>query len=58
MPVIAAIQGAAFGGGAQIALGADIRYATADTRFSLMEAKWGIIPDLAITCADTPGSNF
>ena len=39
----------AFGGGFQIALGADVRYATADTRFSVMEIKWGLVPDLAGT---------
>ncbi len=49
VPVIAAIKGVAFGAGLQIALGADIRYATPDARFSIMEIKWGIIPDMAIT---------
>jgi enoyl-CoA hydratase/carnithine racemase len=49
VPVIAAIQGVAFGGGLQIALGADIRYATADAQLSVMEIKWGIIPDMAIS---------
>jgi enoyl-CoA hydratase/carnithine racemase len=49
VPVICAIHGVAFGGGMQIALGADIRYATPDARFSIMEAKWGLIPDMAIS---------
>ena len=49
MPVIAAVHGVAFGGGFQIMLGADMRYATADTRFSVMEIKWGLVPDLAGT---------
>lgn len=49
VPVIAAVQGVAFGGGLQIAAGADIRYSSADTRFSIMEIKWGLIPDMAIT---------
>ncbi len=49
VPVIAAIKGVVFGAGLQIALGADIRYATADAEFSIMEIKWGIIPDMAIT---------
>jgi len=49
VPVIAALHGVAFGGGFQIALGADVRYATADTRFSVMEIKWGLVPDLAGT---------
>jgi len=49
VPVIAAVHGVAFGGGFQIMLGADIRYATADARFSVMEIKWGLVPDLAGT---------
>ena len=49
VPVIAAIEGVAFGAGLQIALGADIRYATPNARLSIMEIKWGIIPDMAIT---------
>ncbi len=49
VPVICAIHGIAFGAGLHIALGADLRYATADSRFSVMEIKWGIIPDMAIS---------
>jgi len=49
VPVIAAIHGVAFGGGLQIALGADIRYATADAQLSIMEIKWGLVPDMAIS---------
>jgi enoyl-CoA hydratase/carnithine racemase len=49
VPAIAAVHGVAFGGGFQIALGADMRYATADARFSVMEIKWGLVPDLAGT---------
>jgi len=49
MPVIAAIEGVAFGGGLQIALGADIRIAQPDSRFSILELKWGIIPDMSST---------
>lgn len=49
VPVICAITGVAFGGGLQIALGADLRYATADARMSIMEIKWGLIPDMAIS---------
>jgi enoyl-CoA hydratase/carnithine racemase len=49
VPVIAAVHGVAFGGGFQIMLGADMRYATADARFSIMEIKWGLVPDLAGT---------
>jgi len=49
VPVIAAIHGNCLGGGLQIALGADIRIATADARLSVMEIKWGLIPDMSIT---------
>lgn len=47
MPVIAAVHGVAFGGGFQIMSGADIRIARADTRMSIMEMKWGLVPDMA-----------
>ncbi|PYG34775.1 crotonase/enoyl-CoA hydratase family protein [Pelagimonas varians] len=49
VPVIAALQGATFGAGIQIALGADIRLAAPSTRMSVMEIKWGLIPDMSIT---------
>ena len=49
MPVIAALHGNCFGGGLQIALGADIRIAAPDARLSVMEVKWGLIPDMSIT---------
>jgi enoyl-CoA hydratase/carnithine racemase len=49
VPVIAALHGNCFGGGLQIALGADIRIAAPDTRLSVMEVKWGLIPDMSIT---------
>lgn len=49
MPVIAALQGFCYGGGFQLALGADIRIAALDTRMSIMETKYGLIPDMAIT---------
>jgi enoyl-CoA hydratase/carnithine racemase len=47
VPVIAAIHGVAFGGGFQIALGADVRYVTPDARLSIMEIKWGLVPDMS-----------
>jgi enoyl-CoA hydratase/carnithine racemase len=46
VPVIAAVQGFCLGGGFQIALGADIRIAAPGTRFSIMETKWGLVPDM------------
>jgi enoyl-CoA hydratase/carnithine racemase len=49
VPVIAAVHGNCLGGGLQIALGADIRIARPDARLSVMEAKWGLIPDMSIT---------
>src|SRR3954464_2618759 len=49
VPVIAAIQGVAFGGGFQLALGADIRFLAPDARMSIMEIKWGLVPDMAGT---------
>jgi enoyl-CoA hydratase/carnithine racemase len=47
VPVIAAVQGVAFGGGLQLALGADVRYITAETQLCVMEIKWGLVPDMA-----------
>ena len=49
VPVIAAVHGACFGGGLQIALGADIRIAAPDARLSVMEIVHGLIPDMSIT---------
>lgn len=49
VPVIAAIHGVAYGGGLQVALGADIRYAAADAKLSVMEIKWGLIPDMGLS---------
>lgn len=46
VPVIMAIQGRCWGGGLQIALGADFRLAGPDASFSIMEGKWGLIPDM------------
>jgi enoyl-CoA hydratase/carnithine racemase len=49
VPVIAAIHGNCLGGGLQIALGADIRIAAPDARLSVMEVKWGLVPDMSLT---------
>ncbi|WP_375175324.1 crotonase/enoyl-CoA hydratase family protein [Pseudooceanicola sp.] len=46
VPVIAAVQGVAFGAGFQLALGADVRIAAPGTKFAVMEAKWGLVPDM------------
>jgi enoyl-CoA hydratase/carnithine racemase len=49
VPVIAAVHGVAFGGGFQLSLGADMRFLSADARMSVMEIKWGLVPDMAGT---------
>jgi enoyl-CoA hydratase/carnithine racemase len=47
VPVIAALHGEVFGGGLQVALGADLRIARPDARLSVMEVRWGLIPDMS-----------
>lgn len=49
VPVIVAVHGVAFGGGFQLSLGADMRFLSADARMSIMEIKWGLVPDMAGT---------
>lgn len=49
VPVIAAVHGVAYGGGLQIALGADLRFVAPDARLSVMEIKWGLVPDMSGT---------
>ncbi|MCY4566193.1 MAG: enoyl-CoA hydratase-related protein, partial [Gammaproteobacteria bacterium] len=49
VPTIAAVHGVAYGGGLQIALGTDIRIAAPDSKLSVMEIKWGLIPDMSIS---------
>lgn len=49
VPVIAAVHGHALGGGIQLALGADIRYVTPDAKLSVLEIRWGLIPDMTGT---------
>ncbi len=49
VPVIAAIEGVCLGGGMQIALAADVRLCHPAARLAIMEAKWGLIPDMGIT---------
>ncbi|MGB3098737.1 MAG: crotonase/enoyl-CoA hydratase family protein, partial [Solirubrobacterales bacterium] len=48
-PVIAALQGNCLGGGCQIALAADMRIAATDLKLSVLEIKWGLIPDMGLT---------
>ncbi len=49
VPVIAAVHGVAFGGGFQVALGADMRFVAPDARLAVLEIKWGLVPDMAGT---------
>jgi enoyl-CoA hydratase/carnithine racemase len=49
VPVICAVHGLCYGGGLQIALGADIRLATSDAQLSILESKWGLLPDMGAT---------
>lgn len=49
VPVIAALHGVAYGAGLQLALGADLRIAAPTTQLSIMETRWGLIPDMGLT---------
>lgn len=49
VPVIAAIEGYCFGAGMQLALAADIRIAHPKTQMSIMETRWGLVPDMGLT---------
>ncbi|MGY4628524.1 crotonase/enoyl-CoA hydratase family protein [Bradyrhizobium sp. USDA 4486] len=49
VPVIAAVHGVAFGGGFQLALGADLRYVAPGTKLGIIETKWGLVPDMCGT---------
>lgn len=51
VPVIAVTRGHVFGGGIQLALAADFRFTTPDCQWSVMEAKWGLVPDMSGTVA-------
>ena len=49
VPVIAAVEGYCFGAGMQLALAADIRIAHPDTQMSIMESRWGLVPDMGLS---------
>ena len=49
VPVIAAVQGHALGGGFQLAMGADLRFVHPDAKLSVLEIRWGLIPDMCGT---------
>ena len=51
VPVIAAVEGVAYGGGLHIALGADIRFVAPSARIAFVEISWGLVPDLSGTQA-------
>jgi len=46
IPVIAVIEGVCFGAAMDIVLGADMRYAADNAQLSIMEIKWGLMPDM------------
>jgi enoyl-CoA hydratase/carnithine racemase len=46
VPVIGAISGHALGAGFQIAMGPDIRLVHPDTKMSVLEIRWGLVPDM------------
>ncbi len=50
-PVIMALHGRVWGGGLQIALGGDFRIASPNTQLSILEARWGLLPDMGGTLA-------
>ena len=43
-PIIAAVNGVAYGGGLELALACDIRIASENAKMGLLETKWGILP--------------
>lgn len=46
VPVIAVVHGHVYGGGLQLAMAADFRFTTPDSQWSVLETKWGLIPDM------------
>ncbi len=57
VPVLAVVHGRCYGAGMQLALAADFRFSTADCEFSVMEGKWGLVPDMtgSITLSELVG---
>ncbi len=51
VPVIAVVHGHCYGAGVQLAAGADFRFTTPDATWSILEAKWGLVPDMGGTVA-------
>lgn len=49
VPVISVLHGHCLGAGLQLALASDIRIASPDCQFAIMEAKWGLVPDMGLT---------
>ena len=47
VPVVAAVKGHCYGAGLQLALGADFRISTPDAQWSVLEARWGLVPDMS-----------
>jgi enoyl-CoA hydratase/carnithine racemase len=49
VPTIAAIEGYCFGGGLQLAIACHLRMVAPSAQLSVMEARWGLVPDLGGT---------
>jgi len=47
VPVVAVTRGHVYGAGLQLALAADFRFTTPDCRWAVLEAKWGLVPDMS-----------
>lgn len=49
VPVIGVLEGHCLGAGLQLALGFDVRISHPDCKFAIMEAKWGLVPDMGLS---------
>ena len=49
VPTVAAVRGVALGAGCQLALACNLRIAAPDASLGLLEARWGLVPDLGAT---------